>query len=154
MSALAEMYIEGVSTRKVKKISEELCGHRFSASAISAIVKKLDEQLAAFAQRRLEERYPYLILDARYEKVREGGVVRSQAVLVAVGVGADGRRATVGVELANRESASSWREFLEGLRRRGLKGVALVVSDDHAGLRRAIEQVLAEAVWQRCWRQC
>ena len=84
VSALAEMYVAGVSTRKVKKITEELCGHSFSASAISAIVKKLDEQLEAFAQRRLEEPYPYLILDARYEKVREGGVIRSQAVLVAV----------------------------------------------------------------------
>ena len=100
VSALAETYVAGVSTRKVKKITEELCGHSFSVSAISAIVKKLDEQLAAFAQRRLEEPYPYLILDARYEKVREGGVIRSQAVLVAVGVGAEGRRAILSVELA------------------------------------------------------
>lgn len=151
VSALAEMYIEGVSTRKVRKITEQLCGHSFSASAVSGVVKKLDRQLEAFAQRRLEEPYRYLILDARYEKVREGGVIRSQAVLVAVGVGADGKRAIVGVELANRESVSSWREFLEGLRRRGLEGVELVVSDDHAGLRQAIEQVLAEAAWQRCY---
>ena len=146
MSALAEMYVPGVSTRKVKKIPAELCGHSFSASAISGIVKKLEEQWEAFVQRRLEELYPYLVLDARYEKVRQGGVIRSQAVLVAVGIGADGRGSILGLERAHRESLSSGREFLEGLRERGLKGVALVVSDDHAGLRKA----LAEAAWQRC----
>lgn len=151
VSALAEMYIEGVSTRKVKKITEELCGHSFSASAISAVVAKLDEQLEAFAGRRLEEAYPYLVLDARYEKVREGGVIASQAVLVAVGIGTDGRRAVLGVELANRESLSSWRQFLEGLKQRGLRGVELVVSDDHAGLKKAIAETLAEAAWQRCY---
>lgn len=151
VSALAEMYIEGVSTRKVKKITEELCGHSFSASAISGVVAKLDEQLEAFARRRLEEPYPYVMLDARYEKVREGGVIRSQAVLVAVGIGADGRRSVLGVELANRESQSSWRQFLEGLRQRGLRGVEFVVSDDHAGLKKAIAEMLAEASWQRCY---
>lgn len=151
VSALAEMYVQGVSTRKVKAITEELCGHRFSASAISGVVKKLDQQLKAFAERRLEEPYPYLILDARYEKVREGGVIRSQAVLVAVGIGGDGRRAMLGVELAGRESASSWREFLEGLKARGLREVELVVSDDHAGLKRAIQETVSEAVWQRCY---
>lgn len=151
VSALAEMYVQGVSTRKVKAITEELCGHSFSASAISSVVKKLDQQLKAFAERRLEEPYPYLILDARYEKVREGGVIGSQAVLVAVGIGGDGRRAILGVELAGRESASSWREFLEGLRRRGLRGVELVVSDDHAGLKRAIQESVSEAAWQRCY---
>ena len=86
VSALAEMYVQGVSTRKVKAITEELCGHSFSASAISAINKRLDESLAAFAKRRLDEPYPYLILDARYERVREGGVIMSQAVLIAIGV--------------------------------------------------------------------
>ena len=151
VSALAQMYVEGVSTRKVKRITEELCGHSFSASAISGIVKKLDAQLEAFARRRLEEPYPYLVLDARYEKVREGGVIRTQAVLVAVGIGADGRRAVLGVELANRESQSSWRDVLEGLKKRGLQGVELVVSDDHAGLRKAVAEVLAEAAWQRCY---
>ena len=151
LSALAEMYVQGVSTRKVKKITEELCGHQFSASTISSIVKKLDEQLEAFAQRRLEEPYPYLVLDARYEKVREGGVIRSQAMLVGVGIGADGKRSILGVELAHRESQSSWRKFLEGLRERGLRGVELVVSDDHAGLRKAVEETLAEAAWQRCY---
>lgn len=151
VSALAEMYIQGVSTRKVKAITEELCGHSFSASAISAVNKGLDESLSEFAHRILEEPYPYLILDARYERVREGGVIRSQAVLVAIGVNADGYRQTLGVELAGRETQTSWREFLLALRERGLHGVEFVVSDDHAGLRRALREVLSEVAWQRCY---
>ena len=151
VAALAEMYVQGVSTRKVKAITEELCGHRFSASSISAINKRLDTSLAQFAGRRLEEPYPYLILDARYERVREAWVIRSQAVLVAVAVGWDGRRSVLGVELANRESRSSWRNFLLGLKGRGLHGVEFVVADDHAGLRAALREVLAEAAYQRCY---
>lgn len=149
--AVMEMYIQGVSTRKVKAITEELCGHEFSASTVSEIVRKLDEELEAFAHRRLAEEYPYLILDARYEKVRESGTVRSQAVLVAIGINREGRRCVLGVELANRESTTSWKDLLLGLRQRGLRGVEFVVSDDHAGLRRAIGEVLTEATWQRCY---
>ena len=151
VAALAEMYVQGVSTRKVKAITEELCGHSFSASAISQINKKLDAELAAFAGRRLQEPYPYLILDARYERVREAGVIRSQAVQIAIGVDWEGRRNVLAVELANRESHSSWKDFLLGLRERGLHGVEFVVSDDHAGLRAAIREVLPEAAWQRCY---
>ena len=151
VATLAEMYVQGVSTRKVKAITEEVCGHSFSASAISAINKRLDDSLAAFARRPLAEPYPYLILDARYEKVREGGIVTSQAVLIAVGIDWDGRRQILSVEMANRESRSSWKEFLLGLRARGLHGVELVVADDHAGLRAAIREVLAEAAFQRCY---
>jgi putative transposase len=151
VATLAEMYVQGVSTRKVKAITEELCGHSFSASAISSINKRLDDSLAQFASRRLEEPFPYLILDARYEKVREGGIVASQAVLIAVGIDWDGRRQILGVEMANRESQSSWRTFLLGLRERGLSGVELVVADDHAGLRAAIREVLSEAAYQRCY---
>ena len=151
VATLAEMYVHGVSTRKVKAITEELCGHSFSASAISAINKRLDESLEAFAGRPLEEPFPYLILDARYEKVREGGVVMSQAVLIAIGIDWDGRRQILAVEMANRESRSSWKDFLIGLRKRGLNGVELVVADDHAGLRSAIREVLSEAAFQRCY---
>jgi putative transposase len=151
VAALAEMYVQGVSTRKVKAITEELCGHSFSATAISAINVKLDEGLAEFARRRLDEACPYLILDARYERVREAGVIRSQAVLLAIGIGWDGRRSILAVELANRESRSSWRDFLLELRQRGLSGVEFVVSDDHAGLKQAIVEVLPEAAWQRCY---
>jgi putative transposase len=98
VAALAEMYVQGVSTRKVKAITEELCGHSFSAATISAINAKLDDSLAQFAARRLDEACPYLILDARYERVREAGVIRSQAVLLAIGIGWDGRRSILAVE--------------------------------------------------------
>lgn len=151
VGALSEMYVQGVSTRKVKAITEQLCGHSFSASTISRINKGLDEELARFAGRRLEEPYPYLILEARYEKVRQGGVIRSQAVLIALGINWDGRRCVLAVEEANRESRSSWREFVLGLKERGLHGVEFVVSDDHEGLRQAIAELLPEAVWQRCY---
>jgi putative transposase len=150
--ALSEMYVQGVSTRKVKAITEELCGHSFSASQVSESTRKLDEQLQQFASRDLSsEEYPYLVLDARYERVREGGVIRRRAVLVAIGINWEGRRCVLGVELANRESVSSWREFLVGLKQRGLHGVELVVSDHHEGLRQSIAQILPEAVWQRCY---
>lgn len=151
VATLAEMYVQGVSTRKVKAITEELCGHAFSASAISAINKRLDESLAAFAGRPLQEPFPYLILDARYEKVREAGIVMSQAVLIAVGIDWDGRRQILAVEMASRESRSTWKDFLLALKGRGLKGVEFVVSDDHAGLVAAIGEVIPEAAWQRCY---
>jgi putative transposase len=151
VSALAEMYIQGVSTRKVKAITEELCGHAFSASTISQINGKLDGDLEKFAHRRLEQPYPYLVLDARYEKVRIDGVIRSQAVMIALGINWDGRREVLAVELANRESLSSWEEFLKGLKERGLVGVEYVVSDDHSGLKAAIGKLLPEACWQRCY---
>ena len=151
VSALAEMYIQGVSTRKVKAITEELCGHAFSASAISAVNKTLDESLERFAKRPLEEAYPYLVLDARYEKVRQDGVIRSQAVQIAIGINDEGRRQILAVELANRESQTSWKDVLLELKSRGLRGVEFVVSDDHPGLKRAIAEVLPEAVWQRCY---
>jgi putative transposase len=151
VATLAEMYVQGVSTRKVKAITEELCGHSFSASTISAINKRLDESLTAFARRRLDEPFAYLIIDAKYEKVRQAGVVRSCAVLVALGVDWEGRRQILAVELANRESRSSWKDFLVGLRDRGLHGVEYVVADDHAGLRAAVREVLPDAWFQRCY---
>jgi putative transposase len=151
VSALAEMYVQGVSTRKIKAVTEELCGHGFSASSISAMTQRLDEELKAFCERRLAEAFPYLILDARYERVREGGVIASQAVLVAIGIDWEGRRQVLAVALANRESRSSWKDFLVGLRERGLTGVEFVVSDDHDGLKRAIREVVPEAAWQRCY---
>ena len=151
VGALTEMYVQGVSTRKVKAVTEELCGHEFSASTISRLNQNLDEELDKFAGRRLEDPYPYLILDARYEKVREEGVIRSQAVMIAIGVDWEGRRNVLAVELANRESQSSWKEFCLRLKTRGLSGVELVISDDHAGLRKAITEVFAEAAWQRCY---
>ena len=145
------MYVQGVSTRKVKAITEELCGHGFSASAISAINMKLDEGLAEFARPAAGRGLPYLILDARYEKVREAGVIRSQAVLVAIGIDWDGRRrswrSSSPTARAARAGATSCSSFASA----GLSGVEFVVSDDHAGLRQAIGEVLPEAAWQRCY---
>lgn len=151
VSALAQMYVQGVSTRKVKAVTEELCGHAFSASTISQINKGLDAALARFAHRPLEEAYPYLILDARYEKVRLDGVIRSQAVLIAIGINWEGRRQVLAVELANRESATGWKEFVRRLKERGLAGVEFVVSDDHEGLKKAVSELLPQAAWQRCY---
>ena len=150
VAAMVSMYVNGVSTRKVSRITEELCGAGFSAGTISNLVKKLDEELTAFARRPLEDEYPYLILDARYEKVREDNVAGTRAVQIALGVGWDGRCEVLGVELANRESGVSWKCFLRGLRDRGLGKVRCVVSDDHKGLREAVPEELPEAVWQRC----
>jgi len=143
--------VQGVSTRKVKAITEELCGHAFSASMVSQMNRQLDTALTQFATRRLEEEYPYLILDARYEKVREEGVICSRAILIAIGINWEGHREVLAVELANRESATTWKVFLQQLRERGLRGVEFVVSDDHSGLKRAIRELLPEAAWQRCY---
>jgi transposase-like protein len=151
VASLAQMYVQGVSTRKVAAITEELCGHEFSASSISTITQKLDEQLAQFSRRQLEQAFPYVVVDARYEKVREGGVIVSRAILIALGIDWEGRRQVLAVEYANRESASSWREFLLGLKDRGLKGVQFIVSDDHPGLKAAIREVFPGVWWQRCY---
>lgn len=151
VAALAQMYVQGVSTRKVAAITEELCGHEFSASSISAITAQLDRQLEEFSRRPLKEAFPYVIVDARYERVREGGVIVSRAILIALGIDWEGRRQVLAVEYANRESQSSWREFLQGLKERGLKGVHFVVSDDHPGLKAAVREVMPGIYWQRCY---
>ncbi len=146
VGSLVEMYVQGVSTRKVKAVTEELCGHEFSASAVSRLNVKLDESLRRFAERPLGEEYPYVMLDARYERVREDGIVQKRAVLIAIGVNYDGR-------LANRESRTSWKDFLTSLVARGLRGVEFVVSDDHEGLKRAVTQVLPGGVAALLWRE-
>jgi transposase-like protein len=143
----AQQYRPGRSRRS----AESSAGRCFSASAISEINKKLDNELGCFARRELDSEYPYLIIDARYEKLRENGVIRSRAVLVAIGKDWEGQRQVLGVEMANRESATSWKDFLLGLKRRGLRGVVFAVSDDHPELKRAIMEVLREANWQRCY---
>jgi len=145
VAALAQMYVQGVSARKVAAIAEELCGHEFSASSISEITRRLDEPLEQFSQRPLEEELPYVILDARYERVREAGIIVSRAILVALGVDWEGRRQVLAVEYAPRESQNRWKDFLLRLKERGLHAVRLVVSDDHPGLKRAVREVLAEA---------
>lgn len=149
--AIAEMYVQGVSTRKVKEISEELLGEEISASTVSRLSKSLDEQLQAFSKRELTESYPYLILDARYERIRDHGAIRHQAVLIAIGINWDGKREVLAIELSNRESKNSWAEFLSGLKERGLDGVEMVISDAHEGLKRAVSELLPAALWQRCY---
>jgi putative transposase len=149
VTTLAEMYVQG-GPRKVKGITEDPSGPSFSTSAISAINTQLDGSLVSFARRPLQDRCAYLFLDARHEKVREAGAVASKAVMIAVGIDWDGRPQVLGVEMANGESASAWKDFLLDLKTRGLRGVEFVVSTDHEGLVAAAAEVLPEAAWQRC----
>lgn len=148
--AITQMYVEGVSTRKVKAITEALCGLEISKSQVSALSQTLDEEIARWRERPLGKNYPYLVVDARYEKVRGGGAVTSRGVLVVVGIGADGFREVLGVWVAHSESEASWGEVFASLRQRGLTGVRYVVSDDHRGLVRAVERHFQGALWQRC----
>lgn len=149
--ALAEMYVQGVSTRKVCDILVKLLGPEVSISStqVSRAAEKLDAGLAAWRERPLDET-PYVFLDARYERVREGGQLVDCAVLVAVGVTQEGKRRVLGVSVALSEAEVHWRAFLDSLIRRGLKGVKLVVSDDHAGLKAARRATLPSVPWQRC----
>jgi putative transposase len=147
--ALAEMYIQGVSTRKVAKITEELCGFEVSSTQVSRCTQLLDGELSAWRTRPLGA-CPYVVLDARYEKVREGGQVVDCAVLVALGVRADGKRDILGVSVALSEAEVHWRQFLTELKDRGLHGVELFVADDHAGLKAARRAVFPAVPWQRC----
>ena len=147
--ALAEMYVQGVSTRKVKAITEQLCGVSITSSAVSQAAAQLDAELAKWRERPLGE-YPFLFLDAYYEQVREDGQVRHLAVLVAVGVNPAGKREILGVSVSLSEHEVHWRAFLESLKQRGLGSVQLVTSDDHAGLRAARLSVFGGLPWQRC----
>ena len=149
--ALMEMYVEGVSTRKVKNVTEELCGTSFSKSLVSSLAGSLDSELAAWRDRRLEaESYPYVFVDARYEKVRVHHKVVNRGVLVASGVRGDGFREVLGVGVADTESEATYQELFRSLKRRGLSGVQLVVSDDHEGLKSAIARHFQGASHQRC----
>lgn len=149
MLAVAEMYIKGVSTREVEAVMREFGIESLSSSQVSRAAKMLDDELEAWRTRPLGE-IRYLILDARYEKMRHGGVVRDAAVLSAIGIGPDERRRVLGVPVALSEAEVHRRAFLESLQARGLRGVECVVSDDHAGLRAARRAVLGGAAWQRC----
>ena len=148
--AITQMYVEGVSTRKVRDITEALCGLEIGKSQVSALAQKLDGEVEQWRERPIEKRFPYLMIDARYEKVRRGGEVISQGVLLAVGVSEDGYREVLGVWVADSESEMSWGEVFSDLSRRGLRGVRYVVSDDHQGMLRAIERHLQGVAWQRC----
>lgn len=146
---LAEMYVQGVSTRKVAAITEKLCGFEVTSTEVSRAASALDEALEQWRSRELGQ-FPYLYLDARYEKVRHQNIVVDQAVLLAIGVDLTGRRQILGVSVALSEAEAHWRSFLNELQARGLSGVKLVISDDHAGLRAARRAVLPSVPWQRC----
>ena len=147
--ALAEMYVQGVSTRKVKAITEELCGVNITSSAVSQAASQLDSELAKWRERPLGE-YPFLYLDAYYEQVREDGHVCDLAVLSAVGINPAGKREILGVSVSLSEHETHWRAFLESLKQRGLGGIQLITSDNHAGLRAARKAVFGGIPWQRC----
>jgi len=147
--AIAEMYVKGVSTRKVSDIVEQLCGTSISSAQVSAAAKILDEEIEA-RRNRLLGKYQYLILDARYENVRQSGSVASCAVLVAIGIDYEGRRNVLGVSVSLSEAEVHWRTFLESLIRRGMHGLMMVISDAHSGLKKALEACFPGVPWQRC----
>jgi putative transposase len=149
VACVMEAYVNGVSTRKVDRLVEQLGIHGMSKDRVSALCRGLDRQVAAFRERPLEGGFPYLWLDAKHLKVRAGGHVRSKALVVAYAVHESGRREVIGIDLGEIETEAFWTEFLRGLRSRGLAGVRLAVSDHHEGLKAAIARILG-CPWQRC----
>lgn len=147
--AVAEMYLQGVSTRKVTAVVEQLCGHEVTSMQVSRAVAALDDELTKWRERSLGEIH-YLLLDARYEKVRVGGAVVSCSLLIAVGISPDGHRTILGASVSLSEAEVHWREFLASLQARGMHGVRMITSDDHAGLRAALTARLTGVPWQRC----
>jgi len=154
VSVVAEAYVQGVSTRKVEALVQQLGIAGLSKSEVSRMAATLDAQGRAFRERRLDAYYPYVWLDARYEHVRDDGRVRSEAVVVAYGVRGDGVREVLGVDIGQSEDVVLWRAFLQGLVGRGLRGVRLMISDAHAGLKQAVAEIFVGASWQRCRVHC
>ena len=150
VAALAEAYVQGVSTRKMKKVTEQLLGKEFSATTISRFSQQLDAELQAWRSRRLTGDYPYVKIDARYERCRRDGVIVDMAVLVAIGVAESGHRHVLAVETGWGESEAVWSAFIKGLKERGLSGVRLFVSDNHPGIRAALRDHYSGIPWQRC----
>ncbi len=150
--ALQESYLQGVSTRKVKQVTEKLCGVQFSKDQVSKMAQELDDELATWRNRPLEKTYPYLVVDAHYEYVREDGQVVSDGVLLVKGVDHDGYRELLSVAVAPAEEEATWNEVYADLRRRGLdaEAVRYVVSDEHLGLRAALRRHFPKALWNRC----
>ena len=147
--AIAEMYVNGVSTRKVAAITEQMCGFEISSSTVSKLTAELDPLFEEWRKRRLGK-YTYVYLDARYENVRHGGLIVDEAVFTAIGVDDDGRREVLGTSVSRSEAEVHWRQFLEELQERGLHGVQLFTSDDHSGLKKARKAIFPGIPWQRC----
>ncbi|MBN2168015.1 MAG: IS256 family transposase, partial [Actinobacteria bacterium] len=150
MLALMEMYIKGVSTRKVAEITEKLCGKSFSSQQVSKLTRELDSTIREWSERPLTCSYPYIIVDARYEKVRLGGRIVSRGVLIVLGINDQGKREILSVEIANTENTTTWSDLFRRLKKRGLAGVLLVTSDDHEGIKAAVARHFQGASWQRC----
>lgn len=148
--SMIEMYIQGVSTRRVKKITEALCGTSISKSLVSSLAKDLDENITKWRERKLTKAYPYLVVDARYEDIRKEGLVMSQAVLIVVGISESGHREILSVNIGNSENEQEWSGVFQHLKSRGLSGVQYVVSDNHQGLVNALKREFQGAGWQRC----
>ena len=150
VTTLMQMVVQGVSTRRVKEITTELCGRKFSSSTVSRLTEELDQQVQAWASRSLEQEYPFLILDAMQLKVRRQGAVRSTTVMLAVGIREDGQREILGLESAFSETEEGWRRFIRQLKERGLSGVGVATSDAHSGLVQALREAFPGLIWQRC----
>lgn len=149
VTTLMQMVLQGVSTRRVKKITAELCGREFSRQTVSNLTERLDEQVQAWADRSLE-RYPFLVADAMQLKVRRQGAVRSTTAMIVVGISEEGYREILGFKIALRETGESWKELFEDLKERGLRGVEFVVSDAHEGLEKALRACFPGCIWNRC----
>ena len=150
--AMMEMYVQGVSTRKVAAITEELCGRAFSSQQVSKLAKGLDEKVDEWRNRPIEGKHTYLIVDATYQKVRRGGRVISQGVLIAMGISSKGMREILSVVIADTENETTWSDLFRDLKARGLSGIQLVTSDNHEGIKKAAMRHFQGATWQRC--QC
>ncbi len=150
LSAMMEMVVQGVSTRKVSKVVEEVCGTSFSKSAVSELCKRLDASIEQFRNRPLEDRYPFVITDAKYLKARENHRIVSKAFMLAMGITEDGQKEIIGFGTYDTESETTWKKFLLNLKGRGLADVSMITSDAHSGLIAAIKSVFPEVAWQRC----
>ena len=150
VAAMAEMVVNGVSTRKVSRVIESLCGTSVSKSSVSEICKNLDKEVESFRNRPLEGRYPFLTVDATYFKVRENNRVISKALMIAYGTNEQGHREILGFAAYRNESKGTWQDFLKSLKKRGLKGVIMITSDAHEGIIHAISEVFPTVPWQRC----
>lgn len=150
ISTMMEMVVQGVSTRSVQKVTEELCGEKFSKSTVSEICRDLDIPVKEFKNRLLPEKYPFIMVDAMYIKVREEHRVRPKALQIAIGINPDGRKEILGFEVCDSEKLSTWKSFFDLLKSRGLRGVDMVISDSHQGLIESIKESFPGASWQRC----
>lgn len=150
ISTMMEMVVQGVSTRNVQKVTEELCGETFSKSTVSEICKELDIPIKQFKERLLPERYPFIIADAIYIKVREDHRVKSKALYIAIGINNAGRKEILGFDVFDSEKNTTWKAFFESLKSRGLRGTDIVISDAHTGLVEAIRECFPGTSWQRC----